>query len=308
MSSRTRRGFPTLQVALSFLLVIGVALVLVGLRLAPGSPLAGRGNPASAGTAGSGATPTPTPTPTPTLPPLAVHNAPVNLTVDGWYAWAMMDQRTGEIYGSKNMGSTSGTASMIKAWIASDFLRRSAEQGVTPSKARLNEVSIMIRDSDNNAAQDLWEYVGGAPSITRMVKTCKLTDSKAQKNSWSQTQVSPRDTTRLAACIADGRAAGKKWTSWLLNEMRQVRGVGDFGIRKAFPADEQKTIAIKNGWVTRSATGEWNVNCLAIGDGWTMGVMSRYEASKGYTYGADICKKVAKQLLNPDAAAGSPPA
>jgi hypothetical protein len=100
----------------------------------------------------------------------------------------------------------------------------------------------------------------------------------------------------MAACIADGRAAGPKWTSWLLKEMRLVRGVGDFGIRKAFPAKVAKTIAIKNGWVTREDSGNWEVNCLAIGDGWTMGVLTRYDASLGYEYGAGICQKVAAQL------------
>jgi len=300
MPSRTPRGFPTLQVTLAFLLVIGVVLVVAGLRFVPGSPLAA--GTASAGTgavaSGAGAAPA-APKPTPTLPPLDVRNAPVTVSVDGWYSWAMMDERTGKIYGSKNMGSTSTTASLIKSWIAADYLRRSADRGITPSDARLAQVTVMIRDSDNNAAQNLWEYIGGAPSIDRMVRICELTDSSAYRNSWSNTRVSPRDITRLAACIADGRAAGKKWTPWLLDEMRAVRGTGDFGIRKAFPAAEQKSIAIKNGWVTRDATGEWNVNCLAIGDGWTMGVMTRYPASRGYTYGASICKSVAKQLRTP---------
>ena len=77
----------------------------------------------------------------------------------------------------------------------------------------------------------------------------------------------------MGDCIADGRAAGPKWTKWLLDEMRLVRGVGDFGIRKAFPAAVQKKIAIKNGWVDRTSEQEMHINCLAIGDTWTMGVM-----------------------------------
>jgi hypothetical protein len=302
---RARPGFPAIQVALASLLVIGVVLVVAGLRFVPGSPLAA----AAAGTPRGGTTgvvgpgkSAPTVQPTPTLPPLAVRNAPVKVSVSGWYAWAMMDTRNGKIYGSKNLGSTSTTASLIKSWIASDYLRRSAERGQAPSNARLSEVSIMIRDSDNDAAQDLWEVIGGRAAIGRMVDICDLTDSSAYKNLWSNTRVSPRDITRLAVCISDGRAAGKKWTNWLLTEMRSVRGAGNFGIRKAFPASTQKSIAIKNGWVTRDAAGEWNVNCLAIGDGWTMGVMSRYPASRGVTYGAKICENVARQLRTPPTA------
>ncbi len=219
----------------------------------------------------------------------------MTVKANGWYSWALLDTRTGEITGSANMSELNRTASMIKAWIGSDYLRRSAEKGVTPSASRLAEVTRMIRDSDNTAASDLYAVVGKQESTKRLISMCKLTDSKPG-TSWSDTRVSARDTARMGACIADGRAAGSKWTDWLLNEMRQVRGVGDFGIRKAFPAAVAKTIAIKNGWVTRSDNGDYEVNCMAVGDGWTMGVLTRYPANLDYTYGADICKNVASQL------------
>ncbi|MGI5146963.1 serine hydrolase [Plantactinospora sp. CA-294935] len=288
-------------------LIAGVllVLVLVGLRLMPGSPLASTaaakwGEPS--GPAGPTATTpgkpaTPTPTPSPELPPLPV--APANVKIDkaGWWNWALMDTRTGKISGSANMDETNPTASMIKAWIGADFLRRAAEKGDTPSDTRMNQVSIMIRDSDNNAAQTLYELNGGTASIKRLISICDLTDSSpAADGGWSRTALSARDTARMGACIADGRAAGPKWTEWLLDEMRAVRGVGNFGIRKAFPAAEQKTIAVKNGWVDRQREQKYTVNCLAIGDGWTMAVETRYALDLGYTYGAKICEDVARQL------------
>ena len=212
-------------------------------------------------------------------------------------AWAMLDQRTGKIVGSKNMASTSTTASLIKAWIAADYLRRAAEPTARrPATARMQQVTHHDpRQRQRGRLGAVGRASGGSASTKRLIKICELTDSIADSN-WSNTALSPRDITRLGACIADGRAAGPKWTTWLLKEMRLVRGVGDFGIRKAFPATVAKTIAIKNGWVTRDALGEWHVNCLAIGDGWTMGVMTQYPASLGYEYGAKICKSVAAQL------------
>jgi hypothetical protein len=78
--------------------------------------------------------------------------------------------------------------------------------------------------------------------------------------------------------------------------MRAVRGAGNFGIRKAFPADVQGKIAIKNGWVTRSATNEWNINCMAIHDTWTMSVLTRYKTTLGMNHGADIARQIANLL------------
>ena len=141
----------------------------------------------------------------------------------GLVSWALQDLRTGKIYGSANMHGTNKTASMIKAWIGADFLRREAEAGREPSADRLHQVSIMIRDSDNTAATTLFSLVGkSAP----MISMCGMRDSTAFDN-WSNTLVSPYDTTKLGACIASGRAAGAKWTKWLLSEMKQVRGTGN---------------------------------------------------------------------------------
>ncbi|MEQ4303727.1 serine hydrolase [Plantactinospora sp. B6F1] len=302
-----RRARSNRSTLLRLTLITGVllVLVLVGLRLMPGSPFASTaaaewGEPAGPG--GSSATTpgrpaTPTPTPSPTLPALSVAPAKVKINKDGWWNWALMDTRTGEISGSANMDETNPTASMIKAWIGADFLRRATEKGETPSDTRMNQVSIMIRDSDNNAAQTLYERNGGTASIKRLISICDLTDSSPSADGgWSRTALSARDTARMGACIADGRAAGPEWTEWLLDEMRAVRGVGNFGIRKAFPAAEQKTIAVKNGWVDRQREQRYTVNCLAIGDGWTMAVETRYALDLGYTYGAKICEDVARQL------------
>jgi hypothetical protein len=303
----TRRGGTPLWIAAVSAVLVG--LVLIGLRVVPGSPFANspvahrsEAAPGAAPTGPSPTGPSPSASPGPVQPPppLAVRPAKVSLDVSGWWGWSMIDLRTGKISGSANMAQTSTTASLIKAWIVADYLRRTAEAGNTPSETRLAELTKIIRDSDNTLAERLYTTIGRTASIQRLLSICELTDSSpAAGGGWSRTQLSPRDDARLGACIADGRAAGPDWTAWLLKEMRLVRGVGDFGIRKAFPPDEQKTIAIKNGWVDRVTEQEYHVSCLAIGDGWSIGVMARYSIERGYTYGAEICQAVGEQLRNP---------
>jgi hypothetical protein len=221
---------------------------------------------------------------------------PVRLAVAGYWSWAMIDRRTGELAGSPNFGTRSDTASMIKTWIAADFLRRATERRQRVSTGQLHEMSVMIRDSDNRIASEFDEINGGAASIRRMSAKCRLTDTRADRAGyWSTTMMSARDAARLGVCLADGRAAGPQWTAWLLSEMRQVRGVGRFGIVQAFPADVARTISIKNGWIVRSDS-KWHVNCLAVTAEWALAVMTVYAGKRGLEYGASICRHVAAQL------------
>lgn len=303
-----RRNATPLMLAAVAAIMIG--LVLVSLRLLPGSPLQsaaashwGEATPdrSTGEPTDRSNRPKPTPSPTPSLEPLPFADKQIDLDIKGWYAWSVLDTRTGKIIGSENMDETSTTASLIKSWIVADYLRRADDAGQQPSGAKLAEATRIIRDSDNTLAEKFYNSVGRSPSIKRMVSICKTTDSSpAADGGWSRTNLSPRDTARLGACIKDGRAAGPKWTNWLLNEMRQVRGEGDFGIRKAFPAAEQKTIAIKNGWVDRTREQEMHINCLAIGDNWTMGVMVRYPIAMGYAYGMKNCQKITEAVLRSD--------
>jgi hypothetical protein len=288
-------------------------LAIAALPYIPGSPLAafsapeilgsGRAEKApssapAANASGVAAPTSPTPTvavSTPVARPL-IHAGPVTISSPGFWSWAVMDARTGQINGSSNLNAVNDTASMIKAWLAADFLRRAAERNQDPGTSRLHEVSIMIRDSDNEAAEDIYQVNGSTASINRLISICGLTDSRATSGSWSKTYLSSRDAVRMGKCIADGRAAGGKWTSWLLTEMRNVRGYGRFGIISALPPDVAKTVAIKNGWLLRT-DGLMRINCLAIGTDWVLAVLVRYAGSLGEAYGIGICKSVAAQLL-----------
>src|SRR6266511_447742 len=262
-------------------------LAIAALPYIPGSPLAAFSAPevlgsgratakapssAPAANASGAAAPTsPTPTvavSTPVARPL-IHAGPVTISSPGFWSWAGM---------------------------AADFLRRAAERNQDPGTRRLHEISIMIRDSDNGAAEDIYQVNGSTASINRLISICGLTDSRATSGSWSKTYLSSRDAVRMGKCIADGRAAGGKWTSWLLTEMRNVRGYGRFGIISALPPDVAKTVAIKNGWLLRT-DGLMRINCLAIGTDWVLAVLVRYAGSLGEAYGIGICKSVAAQLL-----------
>ena len=219
----------------------------------------------------------------------------MTLDVPGFLSWALLDRHTNTITGSANyISGTSTTESMVKVWLAADYLWQLGD--AKPDQARLDEVSTMIRDSDDSAAEDIYQLGGADQSINRMISTCGLTDTTLFEGWWSMTEISARDAARLGLCVADGRAAGPTWTSWLLRQMRDVRGEGRFGIIDGLPPAVGQVTSIKNGWTDFQEDDEWHVACLAVHNDWVLAVLTRYPLEFGLSYGAQVCKSVTQQL------------
>src|SRR5438067_1230846 len=112
---------------------------------------------------------------------------------------------------------------------------------------------------------------------------------------------------RYGLCVANGTAAGPKWTPWLLETMKHVRGGvndqisvtqqgGRWGIIDGLPPQLASQVSIKNGWTVYG--DGWHVNCLAIEQDWVLNVMVRIGSLQA---AANTCRSVAEQLIyNPD--------
>ncbi|MGN9811187.1 hypothetical protein ACTMSW_17730 [Micromonospora sp. BQ11] len=297
-------------------LVLAVVAVLLGGALVVPAAYARLAADGAAGGSGGGTQSVAAPAPqAPPPPTLAAGTVSVNFKGE-FFSWALMDRATGEISGSKNLAATSSTESMIKSWFAADYLRQLGNKPI-PAAMKKN-ITTAIRDSNDDAANALYAAVGKAATIKKMIGTCGLTDTKPGNvpgyvGWWSFTRMSPRDAVRLGDCIGDGKAAGPKWTGYLLDEMSKVRGStaakdqklrfggGRWGIIDGLPASiaSQGPVSIKNGWTLLSYDGNWHVNCLAVTDRWSLAVMLRYPQKSGLTYGAQVCASVASQLVTP---------
>lgn len=245
--------------------------------------------PAAAAVAAAPVPPAGTPAGTPT-PPVPV------LPAEAWISWAYRDADGHTATGAQP--GTSSAESMIKPGIAADFLHGLEAAHREPTDAELNLLTRMIRDSDDQAAETLYRAAGGDKTIKRIVAGCELHDTGWSSGWWSKTEMSAADATRFGACIRDARLVSPRWTGWILEQMRQVRGEGRFGIIEARPADDGIPVAIKNGWTWRE-DGKWHVNCLAVTDRWTLAVLTRYPSELGLAAGADICRTVAVAVLPP---------
>ncbi|NUR50064.1 MAG: hypothetical protein HOV71_18220 [Hamadaea sp.] len=296
------------------LLVVACLSVVAGLGLLLGTTL----TPSrAAGLPFAPASPSISKSPEPPPPPTLRETTPVQvqLASGAAYAWSLLDRTTGETTGSANSTTYHNTTeSMVKAWLVADFLRRLGDRD--PTTAEKQKMSTAIRDSNDDSAQWLYLKDGGNASIKRLFSTCDLVDRPViQSGWWSMTQLTARDAARMGACIADGTAAGDKWTSYLLNEMEHVRGTaatadqhatwggGRWGIIDGLPAQLQSDTAIKNGWTLINADGKWHVNCLAVHSDWTLAVQVKYPGKLGLAYGANVCESVTRQLVYQPASA-----
>ncbi|MEV5718525.1 serine hydrolase [Amycolatopsis mediterranei] len=218
--------------------------------------------------------------------------AEVKVAVDvrGDWSWALRELGTGAVVGDGTLRNT--TESMIKSWLAVDFLASRQSRISADDEARLTR---MIRTSDDNAAQALYLRLGGDDSISRMIRTCDLRDTRIHLDWWSKTTMSATDATLLGQCVARGPGLSPRWRTKLLDLMRSVDPGNAFGIPEA-PALEGRRPAVKNGW-TRHGTW-WTVDCLAIWDHWVLAVMVHYpDQGDEHRYGATVCKDVAQQLF-----------
>lgn len=250
---------------------------------------------------------TASPTPAASPPPASPAPTPLPSTDPGvWVSWAVFDRTTGHTLQGGGAGTT-GTESMIKVAIAAQYIRDLEQSGRGPTVDELHKMSIMIRDSDNDAAEWLYRQGGRDKQLQAVVQRCGLQHTTTKPGWWSETQITAADAAGLGACIANGRICSADWVTWLLGEMRSVRGVGRFGIIDVRPDDGGTPLAIKNGYQTRG--DEWHVNCLAVADFWTMAILTRYpieyrdangnRQTRGIEYGAQLCADFAAALLPP---------
>jgi hypothetical protein len=219
-----------------------------------------------------------------------------------WASYTLLDRASGRKVGDRRTSETANSESVVKAWLAADLLATAEAEGRKLSAYERSRMTTMIRVSDDDDAEVIWRWLGADASIRKMIKVCRLTDTTVYPGWWALTQISSRDMARLGNCLVPGpgRLLSARAGRQLLALMRSVEPSNAFGIQQAAPAGRGIRLAVKNGWTEHGATGEWNVNCLAIwGPGlrWVVAIMLRYPIPRGLSYGAGICRRVTTALF-----------
>jgi hypothetical protein len=180
---------------------------------------------------------------------------------------ALYDGKTGNTY-LYRPGVEEQTASIVKVDILEALLHQ-----YQLSKAPLGEensylASLMIEDSDDDAATSLWNEVGGAAGISKYDDLVGL--SATVPNSagyWGETMTTALDQVDLVKhLVVANTVLDDASRAYELDLMRHVIPLDSWGITVG--PTPSSLVAVKNGWVPIVA-GNWQINTIGYvtGDG-----------------------------------------
>ncbi len=164
----------------------------------------------------------------------------------------VLDRSTDQIV-SNGDNATFPTASVVKLFIADDLLLQESKGQTTLSPADRKSLDVMLRSSDDNAAQNFWNRSGGSAVITRVVARYGLTGTTAPYNGhWDVTTTTARDLVRYYDMLLDGSGGlPPEQANVIMGNLAQSTPTGIDGYPQRFGIPEglyAEPVAVKQGW------------------------------------------------------------
>lgn len=193
---------------------------------------------------------------------------------------AVMDRTTGQVV-TNGSNESFPIASVVKLFIADDLLLQESESKTTLSAADRKSLDVMLRSSDDSAAQNFWDRSGGNAVIARIKARYGLGGTTAPSNGhWDVTTSTAGDLVRYYDMLLDG-AGGlpPEQTNVIVGNLAQSTPTGNDGYPQRFGIPEglyAEQVAVKQGWfccwnggnqlhVTTGAIGPERRYVIAIG-------------------------------------------
>lgn len=193
---------------------------------------------------------------------------------------SLRDRRTGASYAFRGDYATQ-SASIAKVMIVLLALRKARAEGTELTFERYTEASQAIINSANDAADSLWEWVGGKDAYTALAADLGLAHTHGDDRSdfWSWTHTTPDDQRALIDALVDGSPVlAVDDRLYLLDLMSKTNSSQTWGV--GHPRGGDVRVQMKNGWVQfASLDNLWAVNTIGhvSGEGrdYTAAVMCR---------------------------------
>jgi hypothetical protein len=164
----------------------------------------------------------------------------------------VLDRNTGQTV-SNGDNTPFPIASVVKLFIADDLLLQESKGQTTLSPADRKSLDVMLRSSDDNAAQNFWDRSGGNAVITRVVARYGLTGTKAPYNGhWDVTTSTASDLVRYYDMLLDGTGGlPPEQAAIIMGNLAQSTPTGIDGYPQRFGIPEglyAEPVAVKQGW------------------------------------------------------------
>jgi hypothetical protein len=136
-------------------------------------------------------------------------------------------------------------ASVIKVPLMLTLLDQVTKQGreLTPGESAL--LGAMITESDNNAADVLFDEVGGARPIYDYLKSIGLGGAIISSTDWGASQMSAMDAALLMGKLVNGDILDPKYRDLAMSLLENVDPIQDWG---AVDSVSYARTGVKNGW------------------------------------------------------------
>ncbi|BDX35193.1 LppW family protein [Mycobacterium antarcticum] len=182
----------------------------------------------------------------------------------------VMDRDTGQIV-SNGVTKPFPIASVVKLFIADDLLLQQSTGQTTLSAAERKSLDVMLRSSDDSAAQMFWDRSGGNAVISRVKARYGLAGTTAPYNGhWDVTQSTAGDLVRYYDMLLDGTGGlPPEQAVVIMSNLAQSTPTGSDGYPQRFGIPEglfAEPVAVKQGWFCCwSGANQLHVSTGAIG-------------------------------------------
>lgn len=152
-------------------------------------------------------------------------------------------------------------ASSAKVPLLVSYLQSIEAQGRGPNGDEVATMTTMIENSDNDAAQLIYDTIGYDSGQTSYMRSWGIHDYSSDPNGWGWGQWTPADMAHLLTLLQSGAVLNRADRALAINLMENVESDQRFGAGDLAP--NGATVAMKNGWV-QGPDGEWAVNSSGI--------------------------------------------
>jgi len=195
-----------------------------------------------------------------------------------------------------NQDASFTLASSAKVYILCAYLDRLEKLGRAPNATERAEMYAMITRSDNNAAQWLYNRLGGAGGQQRFLQGIGIAGYVPGGYSWGYAQLSPAGMVRVLTLLQAGRILTDDDREYALGLMGRV-DLGRWGVGDTAPRGAQ--VYMKDGWVT-GPDGRWAQNSSGIvvagGETYIVSVYTQHLPRYDWSAVRHVCAAVADAL------------